>query len=74
VRVDDLERWLALEGYARRKRTGQVALDQGIAAALECARCGHSSLRLLAFERQRDRAYRAVAWCPRRGCGEAVEI
>jgi hypothetical protein len=74
VRVDELEHWLGLEGYTRRRGTGQAALDQGTAAALDCPLCGHSGLRLLALERHRDHSYRAVAWCPRRGCHEAVEI
>jgi hypothetical protein len=74
VRVDDLERWLNLEGYVRRPRTGQAALDRGTVATLDCPHCAHGDVRMLAFERREDRSYQAVAWCAQRKCREAVEI
>jgi hypothetical protein len=73
VRVDGLEHWLSLEGYVRRPRTGQTALDCGTAATLTCQSCGREGVDLLALEHP-DGHYRALAWCPARRCRQAVEI
>jgi hypothetical protein len=74
VRVDDFERWLTLEGYVRRARSGQAARDRGTVESVDCPHCGHADVRTLAFERREDRSYRAVAWCAQGKCRQAWEI